>query len=211
MLVVIFGATGKVGRQLITHSLARGWKVVAFSRNVDEWIDKDLNNKNFKAVKGYIFNASSVRKALKGADAVLSALGGAIDGKDKTRSLGMKNIVAQMEKYGPKRIVALGGLGVLDARDGSGPMYEHEDYPKEYVMVGFEHYQAYSFLKDSSLNWTFVCSPNIIDQDADGQMDVVSEAPAPNFEISSGNLALYMTQAIADGSNLHQRVGIGNK
>jgi uncharacterized protein len=211
MQVTIFGATGKVGKQLITHALARGWKVVAFGRNIDEWIDKDLNNKNFKAVKGYIFDARNVRKALKGSDAVLSALGGAVDGKDKSRSLGMKNIVAQMEKQGPKRIVALGGLGVLDARDGSGPLFEQEDYPKEYVAVGFEHYQAYGFLKESSLDWTFVCSPNIIEQDSDGKMDVVSEAPAPNFEISSGNLGLYMTQAIANESNIKERVGIGNK
>jgi uncharacterized protein len=211
MRVTIFGASGLVGKQLITHSLAHGWQVVAFGREIDEWIDKEALHNNFKAVKGYIFDASDVKKALKGADAVLSALGGAVDGSDRTRSLGMKNIVAQMEKVGPKRIVALGGLGVLDAPDGSGPLFEQEDYPKEYVAVGREHFQAYNFLKNSSLDWTFVCSPNIMDNEANGLIEVVPEAPASQFEISSGNLALYMTQAIADISHINQRVGIGNR
>ena len=208
MQVTIFGASGMVGKQLITHALARGWRVVAFGRKIDEWIEKE--NKHFKAFKGYIFDASDVKNALKGSDAVLSALGGSLDGSDLSRSLGMKNIVAQMEKFGPNRIVALGGLGVLDSPDGKGPLFEQEGYPKEYVAVGLEHYQAYMHLKNSLLDWTFVCSPNILNEDANGKMEVATEAPAAQFEISAGNLALYMTQAIEDSSHVGQRVGIGD-
>ena len=68
-----------------------------------------------KTFKGYVFDEQDVFEAINGSDAVISVLGGAFDGSDKTRSLGMKNIVKQMEKAGVKRIVAIGGPGVLNA------------------------------------------------------------------------------------------------
>jgi putative NADH-flavin reductase len=211
MQVTIFGATGMVGRHLIIHAMARGWRVVAFGRQVEALIDRGLQQDLLVPVKGYVFDSSDVKKALKGSDAVLSALGGSIDGTDNTRSLGMKNIVSQMERYGPKRIVALGGLGVLDSPDGKGPLFMQDDYPQAYVAVGKEHYAAYQYLKASSLNWTFVCSPNILNAEATGRFTTVTEAPATSFEINAGDLALYMVQAVADGLHLKQRVGIGNK
>ncbi|HSK13700.1 MAG TPA: NAD(P)H-binding protein [Phnomibacter sp.] len=210
MVVTIFGATGMVGKQLITHSLARGWQVRAFGRQIDEFLDKDIEQDKLVAIKGYVFDAGDVKKALKGSDAVLSALGGSVEGTDHTRSLGMKNIVAQMEKYGPKRIVALGGLGVLESPDGSGPLFEQDSYPQEFVAVAREHYGAYQHLKNSSLDWTFVCSPNILDVEADGRFEAVAEAPASTWEVNAGNLALFMTQAIEFGTFIKQRAGISN-
>jgi putative NADH-flavin reductase len=210
MVVTIFGATGMVGRQLIIHALAKNWQVRAFGRQVDELIDMDLQQKSFNAIKGYVFDAGDVKKVLKGSDAVLSALGGAVDGSDRTRSLGIKNIVEQMEKFGPKRIVALGGLGVLDTPDGNGPLYEQEEYPKEYVPVSKEHFAAYQFLKNSNLDWTFLCPPNIINEEADGNFKTFPESIPEKMEINSGNLALSMVQAVESGTFLHQRVGITN-
>ncbi len=211
MTVTIFGATGQVGRQLITHAFAKGWQVRAFGRQIEGLLDTDMRNPNLQAIKGYVFDAGDVKKAIKGADAVLSALGGAIDGADHTRSLGIKNIVAQMEKYGPRRIVALGGLGVLDNPEGNGPLFEQEDYPQEYVPVAREHFAAYNFLKASSLEWTFICSPNILDAEANGRFYVTEETPADGFTISAGNLALCMVQAVEQGTYIHKRIGIANQ
>lgn len=211
MTITIFGATGMVGKQLITHCLSKGWLVRAFGRNIEKWIDTEKYRERFTAIKGYVFDEGDVKKAIKGCDAVLSALGGLLDGSDKTRSLGMKNIVAQMEKYGPERIVALGGMGVLDAPDGSGPLFLQEGYPKEYVAVGKEHFEAYQFLRASHLKWTFVCSPNILEADANGKFTVTSESPAPNWEVNSGNLALAMVQMAEQDRYINQRVGISNQ
>ena len=210
MTVTIFGATGMVGKQLIIHSLAKGWNVRAFGREIDSLIDKDLQTDKFTAVKGYVFDAGDVQKALKGSDAVLSAIGGALDGSDQTRSLGLKNIVAQMEKYGPKRIVAVGSVGVLDSEDGSGPRFEQEGYPQEYVTVGREHFAAYMHLKKSTIDWTFMCPPDILDKEADGKFETVTEGSATNWEINAGNLALSIVQSIDSETFSHLRVGIGN-
>lgn len=209
MTVTIFGATGMVGRQLVTHCLAKGWLVRAFGRNTDQLIDQEDRNPALTAIKGYVFDENEVRQAIRGADAVLSALGGSIDGTDKTRSLGIKNIIGQMQATGVRRIIALGGLGVLAGEDGQY-LLNAPDYPAQYRPVGLEHKQAYEYLRDSMLDWTFVCAPNILPADANNRYQAASEKPGPSFEINAGNLALFMVEELERNAFVHQRAGIGN-
>ena len=110
MNLIVFGATGQVGKQLVQQALFKGHHVKAFGRNV--YTTGFLQSDDLQLVQGALFDEGEVNKAVKGCDAVLSAIGGASDGSDKTRTLGMKNIIKQMNKAGVKRIVALGGLGL---------------------------------------------------------------------------------------------------
>ncbi|HSC53001.1 MAG TPA: NAD(P)H-binding protein [Phnomibacter sp.] len=209
MTVTIFGATGTVGKQLITICLAKGWRVKAFGRNMENLLDKDLRTENFEAIKGYVFDEKEVRHAIEDSDGVLSVLGGAFDGTDKARSLGIKNIIGQMEATHVKRIVALGGKGCLQNEDGEYLM-DAKDYPEEYKPVGNEHRQAYLYLKASSTDWTFVCSPDILPKDADNHFTTLSEKPAPGNQINAGNLALFMAEELEQQKFIKQRVGISN-
>ena len=209
MIITVFGATGMVGKQLVRHALANGHSVRAFGRNVADLIDKDLQNENLEAIKGSVFDSDDVYEAIIGCDAVLSALGGRADGVDKTRSLGMKTIIQQMEKAGLKRIVALGGLGVLDAGDGTFIM-DKVGYPKEFLAVAKEHLDAFLQLKKSSLDWTFICPPNIKDADASGQfITSITYAPNPNqYYINAGDLAMFMVMEVVKNDYVQHRVGI---
>ncbi|MBA2761925.1 MAG: NAD(P)H-binding protein [Segetibacter sp.] len=211
MRLTIFGATGMVGKHIVRQALASGHYVKAFGRNVESLIDDDLRNENFEAVKGYVFDENDVFDAVKGSNAVLSALGGSFDGTDKTRSLGIKNIVSQMEKAGVKRIVALGGLGILNADDNSLIM-DKPTYPKEFLPVGKEHLQAYLYLKNSNLDWTIVGSPDLVEAEATGEyVTAADRPPTPNVgKINAGNLALFMVSEVAQNQYLHHRVGISN-
>ena len=150
-------------------------------------------------------------KAIKGCDAVLSALGGGADGSDKTRSLGMKNIVEQMEKAGVQRIVGIGGMGLLNAED-EGILIDKESYPQQYVPVGREHQKALGYLQASKLNWTFVCPPDIIDADATGLFHTKADYPPDdnNYRINAGDLALFMLKELQQNEYDKKRVGISN-
>lgn len=212
MTITVFGATGQVGIRIVNMALERGIHVKAFGRNIEKLIDADLRNENFEAVKGYVFDEKNVYKAVRGSDAVLSALGGAFDGTDKTRSLGMKNIVSQMETAGVKRIIAVGGMGVL-TDDEHGFILKNPDYPQQYLAVGLEHLQAYQFLLNSSLSWTFVCPPDIADADATGEFVTAADyPPAPNrYKINAGDIALFMLNEITNNNYEKKRVGICSK
>lgn len=209
MTIIVFGATGMVGKQLVQQALFNGHTVKAFGRNV--FTELDMEAKNLELVKGALFDEKEVYDAIKGCDAVLSALGGSTDGTDKTRTLGIKNIITQMKKSGVKRIVAVGGLGVLNADDNS-LLIEQEDYPKQYLAVGLEHKKAYEYLNASGLDWTFVCCPDILDQSATGEFITnASYPPEPNkYKINAGDLAMFMLNEMRKNEYVNKRVGISN-
>lgn len=207
MILTIFGATGMVGRQLVKQALWKGHTVKAFGRNV--FTELNMDEKNLQLVKGALFDEKDVLHAVKGSDAVLSSLGGDFSGNDKTRSLGMKNIIAQMEKAGVKRIIGIGGMGVLQA-DETTLLIDTEDYPKQYLPVGKEHQQAWEYLQASKLDWTFVCPPDIINEEATGNFNVEANYPPEinKYRITAGDLAMFMLAELEKNEFVKQRVGI---
>ncbi len=209
MNIIIFGATGMVGKQLVQQALFKDYHVKAFGRNV--YTTDYLQTENLKLVQGALFDEGEVFNAIKGCDAVLSAIGGSMDGTDKTRTLGMKNIIKQMEKAGVKRIIAIGGMGVLNA-DETSLLLEKDDYPAEYLPVGLEHKKAYETLKESGLDWTFVCPPNIIEAGATGHyITKANYVPEPNnHKVNSGDLSMFMLNEMEKNEYVKQRVGISN-
>jgi len=210
MKIIIFGATGMVGKQLVKQSLNKGHHVIAFGRNVHTAGFPD--NEMLQIIQGALFDQQQVFDALKNCEAVLSALGGASDGNDKTRSLGMKNIVEQMTRSNVSRIVAVGGMGSLNVADDDDIILNTPSYPKQFLPVGKEHYKAFEYLKASELSWTMVCPPDIIDADATGLFHTAANyLPQPNqYRINAGDLALFMLNELEKNEFVHQRVGISN-
>jgi putative NADH-flavin reductase len=209
MIITIFGATGMVGKQLVKQALYKGHTVKAFGRNV--FTTGFPEDKHLQLLQGALFDEEQVLNAIKGSDAVLSVLGGAFDGTDQTRSLGMKNIVTQMQKTTVKRIIALGGMGVLNNADGEMIMNSPE-YPVQYLPVGNEHLKAYKHLKNSDLDWTFVCPPDIINADVTGVYHTSSTYPPvpDNMRINAGDLSMFMLNELIKNEFLKERVGISN-
>jgi uncharacterized protein len=209
MEVIVFGATGQVGFQLVKQALWKGWKVKAFGRNV---FDITIENENLQLIRCALFDETEVFNALKNCDAVLSALGGGFDGTDKTRSLGMKNIVKQMDKGGCKRIIAIGGMGVLNSQEEDKLLMDMPEFPKEYLPVSNEHRAAYDVLKNSASDWTFVCPPDIKNGEATGVFHTAANyLPTPNqYHISNGDLALFMLNELEKNEYVKMRVGISN-
>ena len=209
MNIIVFGATGMVGKQLVQQALFKGHHVKAFGRNV--YTTDFLNNDNLQLVQGALFDEGEVYKAIKGCDAVLSALGGGFDGNDKTRSLGMKNIINQMKKAGVKRIIGIGGMGVLNA-DENSLLIDGDDYPPEYIPVGKEHQKAFEQLNESGLDWTFVCPPDIINEGPTGAYTTAADYPpsSNNYKINAGDLAMFMMNELEKNEYVKHRVGISN-
>jgi putative NADH-flavin reductase len=208
MNITVFGATGQVGLQILHQALWRKHKVTAFGRNV---FDLKFFDDNLHLFKGALFDEAEVLEAVTGADVVLSAIGGAFDGSDKTRSLGIKNIIAQMKKAGVKRIIALGGLGILNADDHT-LLIDTPSYPAEFIPVGIEHRKAYEFLKGSDLEWTFICSPNILNEGPTGNYILSRDyPPQPNkYQINAGDIAQFMLNEAEKNEFVNTRVGISS-
>lgn len=224
MKLIIFGATGMVGKQLVQQAIFKGYHVKAFGRNVYtiDYLPVESGEKadKLQLVQGALFDEGEVYNAVKGCDAVLSSIGGAVDGTDKARTLGMKNIIHQMQKAGVKRIIAIGGLGVLNAGTPGGLgsanentlLVDQDDYPAEYKAVGLEHKKAHELLNESGLDWTFVCPPNIINAGPTGSFVTNADYPPEqnNYKINAGDLAMFMLNELEKNEYIKHRVGISN-
>ena len=186
-----------------------GHHVKAYGRNV--FTANLPEDKKIELIQGALFDEKQVFNAIKGCDAVLSALGGNFDGTDVTRSLGIKNIVAQMEKANVKRIAGVGGIGILNV-DEHTLIMDTPDFPPEYIQVTMEHFKAYNFLKASSLNWTFVCPPDIKDSAVTGIYTTNADYPPVKnkYQINAGDLAMFMLKEIIADEYVQHRVGISN-
>jgi putative NADH-flavin reductase len=209
MNIIVFGATGMVGKQLVQQALFNGHTVKAFGRNV--FLEFETDTKNLELIRGALFDAAEVQKAIKGTDAVLSALDGGVDSNDKTRTFGIKNIIAQMKKNNVKRIVAIGDAAILED-DAGVLLMDSEEFPKEAIPIAIEHHQAYQYLRESDLDWTIVCPGHVRDKDATGLFTTnAGHLPAQNNNrINSGDLALFMLNELEQNKFLRQRVGISN-
>lgn len=209
MNLIIFGATGMVGKQLVKQALYMGHQVKAYGRNV--FTENLPEDKALELIQGALFDEKQVLNAIKGCDAVVSALGGSADGTDVTRSLGIKNIIAQMQKAKVQRIIGIGGMGILNA-DEETLIMDLPDFKPEYIPVSLEHFKAYNFLKASPLDWTFVCPPDIVDAAVTGDYTTNADYPPVKnkYRINSGDLAMFMLKEIAANEYVQHRVGISN-
>jgi putative NADH-flavin reductase len=209
MQIVIFGATGMLGTQLVKQALYNGHNVKAFGRNV---FTADLpKNDQLELVQGALFDQKQVYDAIIGTDAVICSLGGDKSGSDMTRSLGIKNIILQMQKAHVPRIIAVVEISLLNA-DKDTLIMDLPDFPDKFLPISREHLKAYQYLKASLLDWTMVCPPEIIDSDPTGDFITSSDyAPIPDSnKISAGDLALFMLSELNKNEFIKHKVGICN-
>ena len=110
MKIIIFGATGGVGREVVKQAAENGFGVTAFVRTPSKL---DVAHENLTVIQGDAFNPSEVQAAIGGHDAVVSCLGSSKGMKKSTELQDMtKNIVAGMEAQGLKRIVYTASAGI---------------------------------------------------------------------------------------------------
>ena len=155
MKLLIIGATGPTGREIIRQALARGHAVTAFVR--------DAAKANFEPVVkkavGNVLEAGSLVKALYDQEAVICSLGSAASGPFKEMTLlseGTRNLVAAMQTQGIKRLVCITGVGAGDSK-GHGPWYYNWlIQPLMLRGVYEDKTRQEEIVRTSGLDWTLV-------------------------------------------------------
>ncbi len=109
MVVTVFGASGQTGRLVVQELLDKGHTVRAFLRDPNKL---SIFNTRLEVIAGDARDKVAVDQAIKGADAVISALGSTRKEKDPVFSAAMKIIIAAMAKHGCKPISVISAQGV---------------------------------------------------------------------------------------------------
>src|SRR5262245_36545264 len=123
MNILIFGASGRVGRELVRQALAQGDYVTAFVRDSAKL---DIQHVNLNVMKGDVVDYASVEGAVKGQEAVICALGASTPAKrDQTLVDGVCHIIQAMEQAGVRRLVYLSFIAVRESRRDLGPVVNY--------------------------------------------------------------------------------------
>jgi len=151
MNLVVLGATGRTGRLVVEQALATGHTVTALVRTPEKLT---LRDSSLRVLEGKATDAADVARALEGADAVLSTLGGG--GSvivDSTRA-----IVEAAHMTGVRRVVVLSSFFVERERLGAVPRFLTG------VAMGAvikDKSAGEQLLRQSDLDWTIVYPPSL--------------------------------------------------
>ncbi len=159
MKIAIIGASGFVGKHLVSEALQRGHEVMAIVRDPAK-ISESHANLSIKAVD--IRDTEALADALKGQQAVLSAYNAGWQNPNLYADFlkGSKSIQEATKQAGVSRLLVIGGAGSLYIAPGL-QLVDSPQFPAEYKAGATSARDYLNELKqEQQLDWTFL-SPAI--------------------------------------------------
>jgi uncharacterized protein len=161
MKIVLFGATGNVGRRIAAEALRRGHEVGGVVRDPAAVQSPDPR---VTLGRGDATDAESVAELVKGADAVVSA----ISPRPNPRGLpaprladNARALIAGLRRAGVKRVLYVGGASTLEVAPGQ-QLLDQPGFPEIYKAEALEGREALGVWRSEAegLDWTYL-SPAI--------------------------------------------------
>jgi len=152
--VLIVGATGGTGRQLVGQALERGFTVTALVRNPPRL---RVDHQRLKVVQGDVLDASSLEAAMQGQEAVLCALGHhRYFYPTRILSEGTRNILRAMETHRVRRLVCETSLGIGDSAGRMGLYYTLFVIPLILPLYFWDKTRQERIIAGSNVDWVIV-------------------------------------------------------
>ena len=206
MKLLVLGAGGKTGRDIVDQAVSRGHAVTAFVHTPDTYTRTDV-----RVIGGDARDRASVLAAVRGQDAVLDALGGHIPFLETTLETDTARIVIDaMTETGVRRLLVISTIGEGDSTANVHDFYKHLIMPTllRGVMkdkAGMEH-----AVEHSVLDWTIVRAAGLRDGDPKGVRVVTPESAEKVRFITRADVATFLLDQLTSTDYLHQAVGIAN-
>ena len=205
MKIVIFGAAGATGRNVVERALKQGHKVTAFDKHI---APLTMQHPNLRLVQGDIFDPAQVEKAIVDQDVVISVLGVRPGVMIPVCSEGTKNIIAAMQKSGVKRFISQSAFAVA-ALDGEWREVPYLPlilpfFPKVKAMFADKVLQEKEIL-NSNLDWIIVRPAKLTDGPRTGEFKVHDPLMiGPFAKISRADVAEFLLEQVIDDKYLHK-------
>lgn len=177
--LVVFGASGPMGRLVVQQALQKGHLVCAVVRSPEKF---DIKHEKLQVIKGDVFNSEALVPVLEGKDAVVSCLGAhgtSVFKHTKLYSETMTSIISAMAKTNLQRIVCVTSW-CTRKEPGSPKLLEW--FLKPIAMAGFIHDMALmeNILMESNLAYTVVRPPGLSNDPAKANYSVVEGQFVPD-------------------------------
>jgi uncharacterized protein YbjT (DUF2867 family) len=206
--VLIVGATGGTGRQLLAQALKQGYAVTALVRTPGKLSGKDPH---LTVVQGDVLDRSAVEKAVRGQDAVISALGHKrFFVPTRILSDGTRNIVSAMATHGVRRFVCETSLGIGDSVGRMGIYYSLFVIPCILPLYFWDKTRQERVIAASNLEWVIVRPAVLTNAKMRGTYRYGRRMGSFLWtaRIARGDVADFMLKQLTDDSYLGTAVGV---
>lgn len=206
--VLIIGATGGTGRQMVARALELGHEVTAFVRDPSKL---GVEHPRLTAVRGDVLDYGSVEAAVRGQDAVLSALGHRrYFVPTRILSEGTRNVLRAMETHRVPRLVCMTSLGIGDSAGRMGLYYTLLVIPFVVPFYFWDKTRQERLIARSGAEWVIVRPGALTNADKRGRL---RHGPSVGsflrtVRVSRADVADFMLNQLASDAYLRTAVGV---
>lgn len=213
MKIVVFGATGIVGKAVVNEALKKGHEVTVLTRNARK---VTIRHEHLHIVEGNVADKNVIRTVLKDQEAVIQTLGIGGKGDGKPTSIvseANKIIMTEMEQMNVKRLIAISVIGAGDSLTFLPWIYRKFVLPlfmKWFQAVIDDKNRMEPMIKRSGLDWTIVRCTTVKERPATGKVNATLDGKGLKFSISAADMAVFIVNQLTDNSFLKQNPTISN-
>jgi putative NADH-flavin reductase len=205
MRILILGSTGRTGKHLLQQALHRGHIVTILIRDKKK---VPLIHPNLTVFEGTPVDKAALENAMKGCDAILSALNisrvndwpwAKLRSPVDLLSTIMKSIIELAPKNNIQRIIFTSAWGVADTKKDIPGWFrwfiDHSNIRYPYL----DHERQEAMLQSTSLLWTSVRAAGLINSKKQQEIIVsFSNDPKPRLTISRRSVATFMLNVLEE-------------
>jgi putative NADH-flavin reductase len=208
MNILVVGGTGGTGRAIVGQALEQGHHVTVLVRDPAKM---KITHERLTSLKGNVLDVDSVDRAVRGNDAVVSALGHKrwfIP--SSILSEGTRNIVSAMERHGVKRCICETSLGVGTSRGRLGLYYTLFVIPFIVFFYFRDKLRQERIIKNSSLDWVIVRPGRLTNGPKRGRYRHGDNVGSYflTVHISRADVADFMLRQLTDNTYVRQTPGV---
>ena len=206
--VLIIGATGGTGRELVKQALERGFAVTALVRNPLRLL---IEHPRLSVVRGDVLDREVVATAMRGQEAVLCALGHRrYFYPTRILSEGTRNIVRAMASHGTRRLVCETSLGIGDSAFRMGLLYTLFNIPVVLPLYFWDKTRQEQVIAGSGIEWVIVRPGALNNGERRGRVQQGSRVGSllRTVRVSRADVAAFMLNQLASDTYLRSAPGV---
>lgn len=216
MKILLLGATGRTGKQVLGEALELGYEVTCLARNTERLTPQE----GLHIIEGSPMIINELEKALIGCDAVINVLNisrtsdfpwSPLRTPPTFLSDVMNRLLVTMNEKGVKRLIVCSAWGVAETRKDIPFWFR---WLIDYSNIGIaykDHEKQEGLVINSNLDWTIVRPVGLTNFKKLDTLQVSFEnKPKPNLMLSRKSLANFMVKGISQTELIGKKAVISN-
>ena len=212
MKVLLFGASGNIGRAIAQELLSREHSVTGVTRR---GVVDGLEHEQFTAVSGDATDPATVASLASGHDAVASAVGPVVGQEnDRDTIVGTtRALIEGLREAGIRRLVTIGGAGSLEAAPGK-LVIDDPNFPAMWRSNAEAQSEALGIYREvKDLDWTYISpAARIGEGERTGTFRVGGDQlltdEQGNSDISYDDYAVAFVDELERGTAVRRRISV---